>query len=245
MEAVDLLALKTVKSEVCNLKDYFDINPEIFTLAANEILFCDKVNEIASESSFSGSDTSVSEGGQNESEDEPLKEKSEADEPVSLENGHAYKERILNERDERVWNKPMHGKFFREIAKDATADMYEWVAKGRVNKTTEGFIFAAQEQALPTNWLKARFSSDRGNLMCRKCGSKVETVTHLVSSCSSLSQYHYRKRHDKMGLKVYMELCKLYGLKSSEKWYLETPEKVRTSECGNYEIWWDRPVEVP
>ena len=41
------------------------------------------------------------------------------------------------------------------------------------------------------------------------------------------------------------ELCNLYGLKSSEKWYLETPEKVRTSECGNYEIWWDRPVEVP
>jgi len=31
---------------------------------------------------------------------------------------------------------------------------------------------------------------------------------------------------------------------SSEKWYEECPEKVRKSECGEYEIWWDRAVET-
>ena len=30
-----------------------------------------------------------------------------------------------------------------------------------------------------------------------------------------------------------------------EKWYNECPERVRKSECGKYEIWWDRPVETP
>jgi len=32
---------------------------------------------------------------------------------------------------------------------------------------------------------------------------------------------------------------------SSEKWYEECPEKVRKSECGEYEIWWDETVETP
>ena len=139
----------------------------------------------------------------------------------------------------------MHGKFFREVAKDATPDMYNWVVKGNVNKTTEGYIFAAQEQALPTNWLKARILGEGANPMCRKCSKKVETVTHLISSCSSLAQYHYRKRHDKMGLRVYWELCKLAHIKCSEKWFNESPEKVRKSECGRYEVWWDRSVETP
>jgi len=32
---------------------------------------------------------------------------------------------------------------------------------------------------------------------------------------------------------------------SSEKWYEECPEKLRRSECGEYEIWWDMAVETP
>lgn len=70
-------------------------------------------------------------------------------------------------------------------------------------------------------------------------------MTHLVSSCGALAQYHYRKRHDKMGLRVYWELCRKYNIECSSLWYLESPESVRKSECGNYEIWWDRLVETP
>ena len=207
-----------VKIEICNLKRYFDFNPELLTNAANEILY--------KESDYTeGLDT---EG-----------------KGIEIESGREYKERVLRERDARVWEKSMHGKFFREVAEGATSDMYEWVSRGSVNKTTEGYIFAAQEQALPTNWLKAKILGDGSSPLCRKCGKKVETVTHLVSSCSALCQYHYRKRHDKMGLRVYWELCKMYNIKCSDKWYDESPEKVRKSVCGNFEIWWDRNVETP
>jgi len=49
-----------------------------------------------------------------------------------------------------------------------------------------------------------------------------------------------------MGLRVYWELCKKYGVKvSNEKWYEECPDEVRKSECGDYEIWWDRAVQTP
>ena len=49
-----------------------------------------------------------------------------------------------------------------------------------------------------------------------------------------------------MGLRVYWELCRRHGIKcSSEKWYEESPESVRVSECGEYEIWWDRSIATP
>ena len=161
------------------------------------------------------------------------------------ESGVEFKERVARERKERVTNKEMHGKFFREVKEFACARSCEWVKSGYVNKSTEGFLFAAQEQALHTNWLKARIGGKGVDLKCRKCGEQAETVAHLASGCGELAQLEYKKRHDRMGLRVYWELCKKYGVKCSEKWYDECPEKVRKSVCGEYEIWWDRAVETP
>ena len=48
-----------------------------------------------------------------------------------------------------------------------------------------------------------------------------------------------------MGLRVYWELCRKFGIKCSDKWYKEVPEKVRVSGCGRYEIWWDKMVVTP
>ena len=62
--------------------------------------------------------------------------------------------------------------------------------------------------------------------------------------CKVLAGREYRKRHNRMGLRVYWELCKLYGIKCSQRWYEECPDKVRKSLCGNFEIWWDRSVET-
>ena len=160
------------------------------------------------------------------------------------ESGAEYKERVSRERDERVWSKELHGRFFREVSEFACPRMYEWVKSGYVNKSTEGFLFAAQEQALATNWLKARFG-EGVDASCRKCGKHIETVVHLVSGCGELAQLEYKKRHDRMGLRVYWELCRKYGVKCSEKWYEECPDEVRTSVCGKFEIWWDRAVQTP
>ena len=152
---------------------------------------------------------------------------------------------MLRERAERVIEKKMHGRFFREVSDVGDSSTFEWVASGLVNKTIKGFVFAAQEQALPTNFLKAKITGESEDAKCRMCKKDLETVTHLVSSCSVLAQREYKVRHDRMGLRVYWEICKKYGVKCCEKWYKECPERVRKSECGNYEVWWDRPVETP
>ena len=160
------------------------------------------------------------------------------------ESGAEYKTRVSNERVERVSEMKMHGRFFREVSNVLGDSMFEWVASGSVNKSTEGLVFAAQEQALPTNFLKAKITGESEDANCRVCKKELETVTHLVSSCSGLAQREYKRRHDRMGLRVYWEICKKYGMKCSEHWYTECPEKVRKSECGFYEVWWDRPVET-
>ena len=77
------------------------------------------------------------------------------------------------------------------------------------------------------------------------CGDHPETVGHLVSACSKLAQTEYRRRHDKMGLRVYWEVCGVYGLKRSEQWHLEVPDGVRKSDDGMVEIWWDQTVITP
>ena len=47
-----------------------------------------------------------------------------------------------------------------------------------------------------------------------------------------------------MGLRVYWELCRKYNIKCSDKWFEEVPDTVRISEEGEFEIWWDRPIET-
>ena len=47
-----------------------------------------------------------------------------------------------------------------------------------------------------------------------------------------------------MGLLVYWELCRKYGVKCSGKWFEEVPDMVWKSKVGEFDIWWDRPIET-
>ena len=111
-------------------------------------------------------------------------------------------------------------------------------------KCTEGYVFAAQEQTLRTRFFCATIEREDVDPKCRVCCKEVESVGHVASGCSGLAQREYRRRHDRMGLRVYWELCRKYGIKSADVWYKEVPDEVRMSEDGEIEIWWDRSVET-
>ena len=112
------------------------------------------------------------------------------------------------------------------------------MSSGYVDSRTEGFVFASLEQAAQTNWLASKIS---GVSVCQKF---LETVAHVSSGCTVLAQKEYKKRHDRMGLRVYWDLCRRYGVKHSLRWYEETPEDVCVSSCGKFEIWWDKAVNA-
>ena len=104
---------------------------------------------------------------------------------------------------------------------------------------------AAQENVLTTRLYCVTVLKQDVSKMCRKCGKIVESVGHVVGGCSTLAQTEYRRRRDKMGLRVYWEVCGKYGVRRSEKWYEEVAEPVRKSADGKYEIWWNQKINTP
>ena len=160
------------------------------------------------------------------------------------ESGRDYKKRVLEERKEKLKGKKVHGKVLGDMNEVGEKETWQWLQGGYITKSMEGFIMAAQEQALRTRWFRAKIQKEDVSPKCRLCDGGDETVRHLAAGCSKLSKGPYKRRHDRMGLKVYWELCRQYGVRTSEKWYDEIPDTVRISEDGQYEVWWDRPIET-
>ena len=61
--------------------------------------------------------------------------------------------------------------------------------------TTEALITSGQDQALNTNWHSRRILKTKQTDKCRRCGEHPETVNHIISGCSKLSQTVYLERH--------------------------------------------------
>ena len=156
-----------------------------------------------------------------------------------------FKKKMAEGRVSRLKAKKLHGKFFNKVQDVAGEKTWQWMRDSGLRKWTEGYVCAAQENVLKTRNYCASVLKQGGERMCRVCGEYVETVGHLVSACSALAQTEYKRRHDKMGLRVYWELCGNYGLKRSEKWWEEVPDAVRLREDEKVEIWWDRKVHTP
>ena len=154
-----------------------------------------------------------------------------------------YVKRIERERSGALKAKKLHGKFFNGMKDVDDERSWQWLRAGYLGKTTEAFVCAAQEQVLKTRLYEATIMKvPDQNKMCRVCGKYVESVGHLVSACKDLAQGDYLRRHDKVGLRVYWELCGKLGVRRSENWYEEVPDGIRWSSDGRYEIWWNKTV---
>ena len=167
-----------------------------------------------------------------------------AREMEDMEDGRTYRKRIAGEREDRLAEKKLHGKILGEMKEIGTERNWQWIKSGFVSKSVEGFMFAAQEQALRTRWLRANIEKEDISQNCRVCGKQMETIVHLVAGCEVLAKGAYKRRHDRVGLRVYWEMCRKSGVKCAEKWYEEVPDPVRVSEDLKKEIWWDRKVET-
>ena len=156
-----------------------------------------------------------------------------------------FEKRRMDGRWNRLKEKKLHGKYFNGVKDVAGEKAWQWMRGGFLDKRTEGYVCAAQENVLPTRLYCATVMKDGSERACRMCGEEAESVGHLVSHCKKLRQTEFRRRHDKMGLRVYWEVCGKYGLKRSERWYEEVPDPVRTSADGRYEVRWDQKVVTP
>ncbi|XP_063588859.1 uncharacterized protein LOC134766032 [Penaeus indicus] len=168
----------------------------------------------------------------------------------------ALKEKVLDEeetlqdyqkrrQEEKIRNwkeKDLHGEFVRQTTYVAGEDSWRWLKNGFLKKETEGLILAAREQALRTNSIKHSIDKTLVTTLCRLCGDSTETVRH-ISGCkkfASTEKREYRKRHDKVALRVHWEICRKYGRECTDKWYDHQPLAV--AENRDVRITWDMIV---
>ena len=77
------------------------------------------------------------------------------------------------------------------------------------------------------------------NSKSRLCSDREETVTHIKSDCSKLTQKKYRSKLDWVGKVIHWEKLKFYH---TDKWYIHKQESVLKNET--HEILWDFEVQA-
>ena len=97
---------------------------------------------------------------------------------------------------ESEWNqKRMHGQYVTYVREKEGIDWdrtWQWIAKGDLKGRTEALTCSAQEHALRANYTRFRIDHTAEFPLCRMCGSKGETVAHVVSECGKLAQTEYK-----------------------------------------------------
>ena len=96
---------------------------------------------------------------------------------------------------------------------------------------------AAQTQSLRTNVVKAKIDKSTSDATYRVCKQSEETVAHIVSGCSKFAQKEYKRRHDCVARALHWDLCRVYDIQTTQKWYEHQPEGVLKKE--NVKILWD------
>ena len=67
--------------------------------------------------------------------------------------------------------------------------------------------------------MRAKIEKEDISEKCRICSKKIEIIMHLVAGCEVLAKEGYKRRHGRVGLKVYWEVCRKYGIDCLEKGY--------------------------
>ena len=64
--------------------------------------------------------------------------------------------------------------------------------KSDLKGCTEALIYSAQEQSIQTNYIKYNIVKTAKLPHCRMCGTRNETISHIVSECGKLAQKEYK-----------------------------------------------------
>ena len=127
----------------------------------------------------------------------------------------------LQDNHFNLWkSKPLHGQFSRGVEGDMDITL-QWsrLTSGSLMPETEGFVSAAQDQAITTIAMRCNIFHLPVSLSCQLCGSHDETIDHLISGCEVITQRLYKHHHDEMARMLHWGLAKLEGLEIVPNWW--------------------------
>ena len=92
------------------------------------------------------------------------------------------------EQRKNEWTaKRMHGQFARDM-EDKDKSSWRWMRKSDLKGCTEALICSAQEQSIRTKYIKYNIDKTAESPLYRMCGTRNETIPHMVSECGKLAQ---------------------------------------------------------
>ena len=131
------------------------------------------------------------------------------------------------EQRKNEWTaKIMHGQFARDMEDKDKNNTWRWMRKSDLKGCTKALIYCAQEQSIQTNYIKCNIDKTAELPLCRMCGTRNETIYHIVSECGKLAQKEYKRRHDRIGRDVHWQFCKKLGFNRVRLWCQNEPESV-------------------
>ena len=135
----------------------------------------------------------------------------------------------------------MHGQFARDIEDKDKSNTWRWMRRSDLKGCTEALMRSAQEQSIRTNYIKYNIDKTGESPICRMCGTRNETISHLVSGCGKLAQKEYKRRHDSVERYVHWQFCEKLGFNRARLRYGREPESVIENE--NFKILWDFTIQ--
>lgn len=140
--------------------------------------------------------------------------------------------------------KTIHGRHYHELEQphiDKEASN-AWLKQGDMFPETEGFMIAIQDQVVGTrNYRKYILKDNAVEDICRQCHKSEETIQHITSGCTAITNTEYKQRHDQVAKILHQKLAIKYKLKTQkEKYYQYEPRAVL--ENAKHKIYWDRTI---
>ena len=77
--------------------------------------------------------------------------------------------------------------------------------KSDLKGCTKAFICSAKEQFIQINYIKYSIDKTNESPLCRMCGTRNETISHIVSECGKLAQKEYKTEDDSVGRYVHWQ----------------------------------------
>ncbi|CAK1595089.1 unnamed protein product [Parnassius mnemosyne] len=165
--------------------------------------------------------------------------------PLSLANEQWQDPAVQSISDrETVWKeKELHGRFYKALYEpfvDTVASLH-WLRFGDLFGEIEGFVCAIQDQVIKTNNYR-RYNLRDGTVdICRACRHPGESLRHVISGCSALSNSEYLHRHNLVARILHQELALKYGLVDRKlPYYKYMPEAVLENDRAR--LYWDRAI---
>ena len=135
----------------------------------------------------------------------------------------------------------MHGHFAGDMEGKDKSYTWRWMRKSDLKGCTKALICSALEQSIRTNYIKCNIDKTAESLLCKMCGTRNETISHIVSEYGKPAQKEYKQKHDSVGRYVHWQFCEKLGFNRARLWYEQEPESVVENE--NFKILWDFTIQ--